>query len=195
MEGYRSCYHFVVETACGFSPSSQTPPTSTESSAISSRSVVLRLDSYSLRCTEIHPNSRACFSHSSLVGVVCPNDRCPDAGLLSPFPDPPRPGNSGHFTRPEHRGVLHAALRATFLPCSRTHATRLAHKNRYQSATETTTPTCSLMSAPQHKRVRKLADPVHLRPLGQLVRSTVLMTGARSASRDYQYSAGRHFNS
>ena len=45
----------AVETACGFWPSSQTLPRSTESSAISSRSAVLRQGSYARHCTEIHP--------------------------------------------------------------------------------------------------------------------------------------------
>jgi len=45
----------AVETACGFSLSSQTPLRSIESSAILSRSAVLRRGSYARHCTEIHP--------------------------------------------------------------------------------------------------------------------------------------------
>jgi len=42
-----------------------------------------------------------------------PDDRCPAPGPLLPFTDPPGPGNSGPRTRPEHQGVLPAAVWAT----------------------------------------------------------------------------------
>jgi len=63
-------------------------------------------------CARGRPTIRICFSleprRRGLFLTIA-------AGLrVHSFPDLPRPRNSGPFTRPEHRGILHAAFRAPF---------------------------------------------------------------------------------